>query len=200
MTDLWATGLGTPAHVVGIVGSALIVLSLVYSLRKRKWGVRWWRMRRWLSIHHWAGFIGGVMVLGHTLGNMEGLAYALVPLMVVVLASSSIYFLERRADRPLREATEALAQRRRERGELDGAYRALYEWGQGATPDGTNAYRRLMEKHEEVVRAEARVKGLQGRQNPWAWWRRTHLVATFLLLGVGLVHVWAKLYFGGELL
>ena len=94
MTDLWATGLGTAAHVIGIVGSALIVVSLVYSLRKRKWGVRWWSMRRWLGIHHWAGFIGGVMVLGHTLGNMEGLALALVPLMVIALASSGLYFLD----------------------------------------------------------------------------------------------------------
>ena len=112
MSDLWLSESAWAAHLVGFVGIGLMLVALVYSLRKRKLVIRFWRMNRWLTLHHWAGFLGGILVFVHTLGNMSGLGWLSMVMLTVVLGSSSLYFLERRSRGPLMEATAKLAQDR----------------------------------------------------------------------------------------
>ncbi len=183
------------AHWVGVIGFALMGLSMVYSLRKRKWAVTAGKMTLWLSWHHWAGFIGGVMALTHTLGNLDGLGVPLIAVLLVVLCSSGVYFLERRSRSPLNGATATLAILRRERTRLDGEYRALYSRGMATSPQGAALYNRLMSVHNQVLEAEAEVTRIQGERPKWTWWRRVHNVSTMMLMGILLVHVWTKLYF-----
>ena len=168
---------------------------MVYSLRKRKWGVTTGKMTLWRSWHHWAGFIGGVMALTHTLGNLDGLGIPLIVILSVVLCSSGLYFLEKRSRSPLTEATATLADRRKERTRLDAEYRTLHSHGMASTPQGTALYNRLMSAHNQVLESEADVTRLRGQKPKWTWWLKVHNVSTMMLMGILLVHVWTKLYF-----
>jgi len=170
-------------------------LSMVYSLRKHRWGVTTGKMTLWLSWHHWAGFIGGIMALLHTLGNLDGLGVPLIVILIVVLCSSGLYFLEKRSRRPLREATGVLADRRGERTRLDAEYRMLHSRGMAPTPQGAELYNRLMSVHQQVLSAEADVTRIRKNGPRWTWWRQVHNVSTMMLMGVLLVHIWTKLYF-----
>ncbi len=168
---------------------------MAYSLRKRKWGVTTGKMTLWLSWHHWAGFIGGVMALLHTLGNLDGLGIPLIVILTVVLCSSGLYFLERRSRRPLRKASAVLADKRVQRTRLDGDYRMLHSRGMATTPQGAELYNRLMSVHQQVLETEADVTRIRGHGPRWTWWRYVHHVSTMMLMGVLLVHIWTKLYF-----
>jgi hypothetical protein len=174
-----------------------MILSMFYSLRKRKWLISKWRMTRWLSLHHWAGFFGGLLALVHTLGNFRGLGVLIALVLVLVLASSGIYLIEARARRPLNEATADLAKRRRERRKLDDAYRALYSWGQAATPQGIETYNRLLAEHESVKVAKARLEEVKADLPNLGGWRYVHNIGTMMLVGLLMVHIWSKLYFVG---
>ncbi|UCC93173.1 MAG: hypothetical protein JSW25_00395 [Thermoplasmata archaeon] len=197
MTDYWLSDLAAAAHALGYIGMALMVFSMAYSLRKRKWLVRQGKMTWWLTWHHWAGFIGGVLALGHTLGNLTRLGTLIIALLLLVLGSSGLYFLERRSRRPLSEATSDLAKQRKERKRLDAEYRGLYAAGRSGTPQGQEAYRELMETHERVQTMEKEVAALKERGPSWTFWRHTHNIGTMMLVGVLLVHIWSKVYFGG---
>jgi hypothetical protein len=185
------------AHLVGIIGFGLMILSMFYSLRKRKWLISRWKMTRWLSLHHYAGFFGGLLALVHTLGNFRGLGVMLTLVLVLVLASSGIYIIERRTRKPLNEATVDLAKRRRERKALDDAYRALYSWGQAASTQGIETYNRLLAAHENVKVAKARFEEVKGDLPRLGGWRYVHNVGTMMMVGLLLVHIWSKLYFVG---
>lgn len=176
---------------------ALMVFSMSYSLRKRKWLIKQGKMARWLSWHHWAGLIGGVLALGHTMGNLTGLATILVALLLLVLGTSGLYFLEKRSKRPLNDATKELAAARKERTWLDRTYRDLHAAGRSGTPEGVVAYNGLMARHGSVMELEKRVAALKEQGTPWTWWRTVHNVGTMMMVGVLLVHIWSKLYFAG---
>jgi hypothetical protein len=192
---LWRSDLGWLAHLVGIVGFALMLASMVYSFRKRKILVRRGRMGRWLWFHHWAGFIGGVMALVHTLGNFRGIGLPLTLVLVLVLTSSGIYLIECRLRRPLTEAISTMNARKRERARLDAEYRQLYSDGHAGTLRGQELYNLLLAEHEGVNAATARVSELQASTPSLGWWRHVHNYGTLLLAGLLLVHIWSKLYF-----
>jgi hypothetical protein len=197
MSDYWLSDLQWVAHLAGIIGMALIAASMLYTLRKRRWLISQGRMGRWLSWHHWAGFIGGVLALAHTLGNLTGLGLPLVALLLLVLGSSGVYFLESRAKRPINEARQRLAEARKRRKELDTTYRELYASGRSSTSEGVAAYDGLMTTHERVGELEKEVKALNGTGTSLTWWRHVHNVGTMMMAGVLLVHLWTKIYFGG---
>lgn len=197
MTDYWLSDLSSLAHAVGITGMALMVLSMTYSLRKRKWLVKQGKMTWWLNWHHWAGFVGGVLALGHTLGNLTGLGAALIAALLLVMGTSGLYFLEKRSRRPMTEATKELSAVRKERTRLDRTYRDLYAVGRSGTHEGVAAYNALMAQHAKVVEQEKNVTALKAEGTSWTWWRTVHNVGTMMLVGVLLVHIWSKLYFSG---
>jgi len=197
VTDYWLSDMATLAHWVGLIGMGMIAASMVYSLRKRKWLVRTGKMAWWLNWHHWVGFTGGVLALGHTMGNLTGLGTLLIAVLLLVMGTSGLYFLERRAKRPLNEATRGLAAARKERKGLDTTYRDLHAAGRSGTPEGVGTYDRLMAQHAKVLEQEKKVAALQVQGTPWTWWRTVHNVGTMMLVGVLLVHVWSKFYFAG---
>jgi hypothetical protein len=195
ITTLWRSDLEWLAHLVGIIGFGLILVSMLYALRKRKWMVRKWRVARWLWLHHWAGFFGAVLALVHSLANIKGLGLALVIVLILVLSSSGVYLIERRLRRPVKEATSRLRALKGERTKLDGDYRSLHSWGRSATPQGIDTYNRLLAKHQEVQNAETHLETVKDSRLSLAWWKHVHNVGTMMLVGVLLVHIWSKLYF-----
>ena len=197
MTDYWLTDLDWLTHLVGIAGMALMVFSMSYTLRKRKWLIKQGKMAWWLRWHHWAGFIGGCLALGHTLGNLTDLGTLLIALLLLVMGTSGLYFLERRSRRPLNEATTNLNTARKERKRLDALYRDLHAKGQSGTTQGLQTYNGLMAQHARVMELEKEVAALKEKGTSWTWWRHLHNVSTMMLVGVLMVHIWSKLYFSG---
>jgi len=166
---------------------------MVYSLRKRKWGITGGAMGKWLWSHHLLGFFGGLLALAHTLGNLKGLGILLAALLVVVLASSAPSLLEARATAPVRRATVDIARRRRERDKLDASYRDMLAKGTAWTYEGHDAYNKLMAETEAIAAAEKECERMREGTPDWSWWRWVHYPATAMMFGVVIVHIWAKL-------
>jgi len=65
---------GSLGHAFGIVGSSLMVVMLVYSVRKRaRFLRRAGRLRSWLDFHIFCGIIGPLLVILHSSFKVQGL-------------------------------------------------------------------------------------------------------------------------------
>lgn len=65
---------GVWGHGLGVVGSAMILLLLLYSARKRAaLGIRFGKLRRWLDIHIFFGVIGPMLITLHTAMKFHGI-------------------------------------------------------------------------------------------------------------------------------
>jgi hypothetical protein len=64
---------GLWGHGLGIVGSTMILLLLTYSLRKRRRaGLRFGRLSRWLDVHIFFGVMGPLLITLHTAMKFGG--------------------------------------------------------------------------------------------------------------------------------
>jgi len=79
---------GMIGHGFGIVGSSMVLLLFLYSLRKRNiCGLRFGSMKRWLDIHIWLGIIGPLFITVHTAGKFNGIvSISYFSMMVVVMS------------------------------------------------------------------------------------------------------------------
>ncbi len=81
------SGLG---YWLGIVGSVLMVITLLYSLRKRLKSMRdWGNMRTWFVIHMIIGVYGPVLILFHcnfSLGASQNETVAVITMLVVLIS------------------------------------------------------------------------------------------------------------------
>lgn len=66
---------GFIGHGVGVIGSALMLILLLYSLRKRWRPMQrgWGDIRYWLNYHIWMGVTGPILVLFHTSFKFGGI-------------------------------------------------------------------------------------------------------------------------------
>ena len=61
-------------HGLGIIGSAMILLLLLYSARKRRrLGLRFGRLSRWLDVHIFLGIMGPLLITLHTAMKFNGI-------------------------------------------------------------------------------------------------------------------------------
>ena len=83
----WKAG-GSIGHKLGIAGSSMMVLMLLYSVRKRV-GVlrRAGSLTRWLDVHIFLGVFGPLLVVLHSTFKVQGLVALSFWSMVVVAAS-----------------------------------------------------------------------------------------------------------------
>lgn len=72
-----AIGLTSYKHVVGIAGSAMIMTSISYSLRKRHIIFSKGSLNGWRVVHEWLTIVGGFLVFVH--GGLH--AHAFVPIL-----------------------------------------------------------------------------------------------------------------------
>jgi hypothetical protein len=79
---------GSIGHGLGIMGSAMVLLLLLYSVRKR-WRplARLGQLRRWLRYHIFLGVIGPVLITLHTSFKIDGLVAVSYWSMVAVALS-----------------------------------------------------------------------------------------------------------------
>lgn len=79
---------GRVGHGLGILGSAMILLLLLYSLRKRaRWLQRAGELRIWLRYHIFLGIAGPVLITLHTAFKVDGLVSISYWSMVAVALS-----------------------------------------------------------------------------------------------------------------
>jgi hypothetical protein len=64
---------GVWGHGLGIIGSAMVLLLLLYSARKRGLlGLRFGKLRRWLDVHIFFGVMGPLLITLHTAMKFHG--------------------------------------------------------------------------------------------------------------------------------
>ena len=75
-------------HLLGIVGSTMMVVMLAYSLRKRlRWMRGWGSLRQWLNVHMFLGVFGPLLVVLHSTFRVHGLVALSFWSMVLVALS-----------------------------------------------------------------------------------------------------------------
>jgi hypothetical protein len=79
---------GIAGHGYGVIGSAMMILMMSYSLRKRvKIFRRWGMLSRWLDAHIYFGIMGPLLVVLHTAFKVQGLVAVSFWSMVAVAGS-----------------------------------------------------------------------------------------------------------------
>jgi hypothetical protein len=79
---------GTRGHALGILGSAMMIFMLLYSLRKRaRIFSSLGRLRHWLNVHIYFGIVGPILVILHTSFKVQGLVKVSFWSMVAVALS-----------------------------------------------------------------------------------------------------------------
>ena len=85
----WKAG-GSVGHKLGVVGSSMMVLMLLYSVRKRVGALRrLGPLGRWLDVHIYLGVFGPLLVVLHSSFKVQGLV-ALSFWSMVIVASSGV--------------------------------------------------------------------------------------------------------------
>lgn len=110
---------GTVGHGLGVVGSGMVLLLLVYSLRKRlAFMRRWGNIRIWLRYHIFLGIAGPLLITLHTEFKVQGLVAISYYSMVAVAVSGFMgrYLYQQIPRNVLGEALseESIEQRREE--------------------------------------------------------------------------------------
>lgn len=89
-SDLHATlrPAGAWGHGLGVIGSSLIVLLFLYSARKRRrFGLRFGKLKHWLNVHILFGIIGPLLVTLHTAMKFNGIVSVSYFSMMAVMLS-----------------------------------------------------------------------------------------------------------------
>lgn len=82
---------GTIGHLLGIAGSAFMLLLLLYSIRKRfRFARNWGNLNTWLHAHIFLGFAGPLLVLLHTVFKFSGIVSISFWSMVLVVLSGVV--------------------------------------------------------------------------------------------------------------
>jgi hypothetical protein len=82
---------GLWGHGFGIIGSCMMIVMHVYSLRKRfKMFRGWGSLKKWLHFHIYLGVIGSLLVMVHSTGKAHGLVALSFWSMVLVFLSGFV--------------------------------------------------------------------------------------------------------------
>jgi hypothetical protein len=123
----WKAG-GTVGHKLGFAGSSMMVLMLLYSVRKRVGALRrLGPLSRWLDVHIFLGVFGPLLVVLHSSFKVQGLV-ALSFWSMVVVASSGVLgrYLYLQIPRTRRGEERALAELEAEDRELSDELRTRF--------------------------------------------------------------------------
>jgi hypothetical protein len=163
-------------YALGIVGTAMMALLLVYSLRKRLAFMRsWGRVPRWLDAHMAMGLLGPTAILFHANFKLGSLNSTVTLCCVIVVATSGVVgrmiypkvhrgLSGRRADvRELREAAQAqrgaLGSSLAGRPELARELSALEELALGGGRGAFASWRRSVLLRRRAAHLEKRNRG-----------------------------------------
>jgi len=201
---------------LAIVGSALMIVPLIYFVAKRLLRVRGFSLRTFLAIHIYAGLVGPILVIlhtGHKFDNPVGVLLTTMTLIVVLSGFVGRYLLqacsrtlgEKRAERDRLEAllgavhtrlaTVASNAGEQALGRPPGVLAAVFPF---ATRDP--AGRAALEEGRELAGAGAMLDtsiALHEQMQRWfRLWMRFHLGLTAVLYLLLAAHVLIVSYYG----
>ena len=123
----WKAG-GSVGHKLGVIGSSMMVLMLLYSVRKRVGALRrLGPLGRWLDVHIYLGVFGPLLVILHSSFKVQGLV-ALSFWSMVIVASSGVLgrYLYLQIPRTRAGEERALAELEAEDRDLSGQLRTRF--------------------------------------------------------------------------
>ena len=201
-----------PGSVLGVTAAVLMMVPLAYSVAKRMFRVRGAGLRRFLTMHIYAGLLGGVVAVlhtGHKFDNPVGVLLTAQTLIVVVSGFVGRYLL--------RHQSRALAEKRGERASaevaLTGARAEVVArsgaegvagvvWRAAVFPLAIRdrplraAARRAVRLVDAVASLEASIVLHERFQQWFRSWLRVHVVLTVVLYVLLVIHVGAVTYYG----
>jgi len=201
-------------HVVGIAGTIIMSLTLIYPFRKRV--LKRKGKRNPLNSHIYYGLVGPSLVVIHSAHKFSSTIGVLCFLSMFVVVVSGIVgkFLFRRVSRSLKQqksdlgALKSLFMHRKEdvekcKGFLDKEKRTLsgtkdYEVTQDEFIDieGQQRCEVLLNLAHSITELEHTVGIFSGTKTLFSRWIRVHYLLTALLFAMVIVHVLTTLYYG----
>jgi hypothetical protein len=145
---------GSWGHGFGIIGSALVLLLFLYSVRKRRWlGLRLGRLSRWLDVHILFGIMGPLLITLHTAGKLGGIV-SISYFSMLAVAFSGVFgrYIYMQIPRDVRGHTIGLDAVERRIGEIEESLRADYGLP-GDVVDGIRRFAQSAEHDAKGVRA-----------------------------------------------
>ena len=170
---------GTRGHGYGAIGSLLLVLLLLYSVRKRWRRLEaWGSPAQWLQVHICFGIVGPLLIILHTTLKVQGLVAVSFWSMIAV-ALSGIFGRWLYLQIPRNLAGQELS--RQEIGELE---REL-----AARAASESRPRQLVRLARRRRRLELNVRRLETIRRIFHWWHVVHKPFAFIMLIIMVVHV-----------
>jgi hypothetical protein len=211
---------GHVAHLLGVIGLAMMTVPVVYSVRKQ-----WPRLANagslatWLEVHIFCGIVGPVLVTFHSSFKFNGLISVAYWSMVLVALSGFVgRYLYVRIPRTIRgvELSREDIERRAaaltqnlsapaEGGPLGRLHDARADtwWARrrlrralvaaGADPATARTVTEAMAERDALTR---RLRHLARRQRLFAAWHVFHLPLVYVMFGIAALHVALAIYMG----
>ena len=170
---------GIRGHAYGLVGSVMILLLLLYSVRKRARGLqRFGTPAQWLEVHISFGIIGPLLIILHTAFKVQGLvAVSFWSMIAVALSGVFGRWLYLQIPRNLagyeysRQDLEAL--------EMELAAQAAAE----SRPEEAARHSRRR------ARLARKIRRLESVRRVFQWWHVIHKPVAVIMLLIMFVHV-----------
>jgi hypothetical protein len=202
-----------PGHLIGVAGSVLILMTLIYPYRKHVQGKK--GRKNPLPPHIYYGLVGPILVVVHAGGELGSLIGKLLFLSMFLVVFSGIAgkFLFKRVNRTLKGAKKDLDVLKKafeeRRSELDvKTCRDYLNFGISlawAGPDAEQvgidrAKAEACEEFIEIARsmAETRsvIRAFDTSKKVFSYWRKLHVVLVYLLFALLGVHAAVNIYYG----
>lgn len=188
-------------HLLGILGTALMGMTLAYPYRKRIQGKK--GKANPLDAHVYYGLVGPVLVVVHSghafaslIGNLTFLAMLLVVLSGMV--GRHYFKMVNRSVKAQQEELKALESmfeaRRREALAVAGeAEDEVAGADEGVFADEASDLRELA---QSIAEREYRLRMFNATQRTFSLWATVHIYLTVLLFSLVLIHVYTTIYYG----
>ncbi|MBW2107757.1 MAG: hypothetical protein JRI36_03700 [Deltaproteobacteria bacterium] len=194
-------------HLLGIFGTAVISMTLVYPFRKRVLKQR--GKKNPITPHIYYGLIGPTLVVVHSAHKFSSAIGVLVFLSMFIVVGSGIVgkFLFRRVNRTIRqqesdlEALKNLFALSRADALTCRNYTAL-EQNSGPVPgrvidiEGQQRCEVLLSLAKSIAELEQSVRLFSHTKTLFSRWIRVHYLLTFFLFAMVIVHVLTSFYYG----
>jgi len=170
---------GMRGHGYGVVGSALVLLLLLYSVRKRsRWLQKYGTPAQWLQVHICFGIVGPLLIILHTSFKVRGLVAVSFWSMIAV-ALSGVFGRWLYLQIPRNLAGHELS-----RQEIAALEKELSERvAQESRP------RQLVRLARRRAKLERNVRRLETIRSIFHWWHVVHKPFAVIMLVIMLVHV-----------
>jgi len=201
-----------PGHLIGVVGTVMMFLTLVYPFKKRVLGRR--GRQNPLSRHIFYGLMGPSLAVVHSAHKLDSVIGLLTfgAMLLVVLSGITGRFLFRRVSRSLKDQQHELAmlkgefQRRKEEVAACDVYFEIEPAAEKGNETGMNnefleeeqerRCEQLFDLAQSISELEYTTTFFESTKSLFSKWMKVHHLLTLFLFSFVLVHILTVLYYG----